>query len=126
MPKKPDERLRITLESNGDPDEPGLHPWESGARRLTADLIKSGMRCYEMEPEPEGETRYTVNFISGKKSSVSVISKPVELCPACKIELDHRGRCRACFGDVFGLCEVCGSILEGEGGPCSTCQVQKR
>ena len=47
-------------------------------------------------------------------------------CPHCKFlsDLDSKGRCPACWGDVFGLCDYCGDILE-EGFFCPNCDLEE-
>ncbi len=35
-------------------------------------------------------------------------------CPSCDLLLDEKGRCRACYGDVFGICSECDEILNSD------------
>jgi hypothetical protein len=42
-------------------------------------------------------------------------------CAACGTELDEKSRCPACWGDVFGICQFCGAILDSDDGECPEC-----
>jgi hypothetical protein len=80
-----------------------------------AQLRASGHTVVDIEP-PTDTGRYTVNFIPKRGGAVQTCVEmreiPNEPCPACGTFLDGDGRCRACWGDVMGLCDVCGGFLE--------------
>jgi hypothetical protein len=73
--------------------------------------------------------RENVSFGSGRLQATFIPrarqTNPKKECPACKwtSRIDHLGRCVACWGDVFGLCEKCKGILE-EDGSCPVCQLK--
>jgi predicted RNA-binding Zn-ribbon protein involved in translation (DUF1610 family) len=108
--------IPVTRETPKDPDEPGIHPLEAMSRRLDADFIKQGIPVSRMELRPEADPGYIVNFIpkrgSAVKTDIELRKVKLEDCPACGAILERDGRCRACWGDVMGLCDVCDSILE--------------
>ena len=77
----------------------------------------TGRRHRASEMEPDIMTGFQATFIPGASQS-----EPKVECPNClgTSTIDHLGRCHACWGDIFGLCEECGSILE-ENRSCSIC-----
>ena len=112
----------VTPDMLEDPDEPGIHPWEAMSRQLEAELVESGLTKYRSELRPGVEPKYIVTFVPRKTPPMARQSKPAPMCPSCGPTLDEKGRCYACWGDVFGLCENCGSILE-EDHSCPKCSV---
>ena len=92
-----------------------LNAMEAMMQQLRKELRAQGITVTELGPSKTG--RLQANFIPRPRQS-----KPKRECPRClwTSTLDHLGRCRACWGDVFGLCEECGSILE-ENRSCSIC-----
>jgi hypothetical protein len=115
-------RTLVTPDMLEDPDEPDIHPLEAMSRRLEADFVGSGLPTYRSEPRPGVEPKFTVNFIpkpGAPRISFELRQVQATLCPACGTFLDADSRCRACWGDVMGLCDECGSILN-DGFSCPT------
>ena len=94
----------------------------TASSKLVNELNASGLRVGVMEPQM-GKGKYIVTFVPRKKASrinseIRVI--PSESCPACGTIIEIDGRCRACWGDVVGLCNNCDRILD-EDFLCPTC-----
>jgi hypothetical protein len=87
-----------------------------------AQLRASGHTVTDIEP-PTDTRKYCVTFVPSEGApciKVEMRRIPVEPCPACGTMLETGGRCRACWGDVMGLCDTCNRILD-EGSQCPTC-----
>jgi len=106
----------VTLETLEDPDELGIHSLEAMSRRITADFVKSGTLVTKAELKSDEEpTGYKVTFIPKRKGNHSSPVTPQlagSICPSCGTQLNNKGQCRACWGDVFGLCDSCNTILD--------------
>ena len=111
-------RTPITLDTLEDPDEPGIHPLEAASRRITGDLVKSGIPVTKVEFENDAEpTRYQVTFVpkrSNRQSSIRPFRRSASRCPSCGTQLNDKGQCRACWADVFGICDTCNAILDDD------------
>ncbi len=92
-----------------------LTPLEIGMDRLTESLRASGHTVVDKGPSRMSGSQ--VHFVPGARQAA-----PTKECPRClwTSTLDHLGRCRARWGDIFGLCDECENILE-ENGSCSMC-----
>ena len=87
-----------------------------------ATLHSSGHKATDLEP-PTNTGKYIVTFVPKKGAphiNVEMRTIKVEPCPACGTLLDMDGRCRSCWGDIFGLCDVCNKILD-EDFECVSC-----
>jgi hypothetical protein len=85
-------------------------------------LRASGHTVTELEP-PTKTGEYSVTFVpreGAPRINAKVQINPAEPCPSCGTILETDGRCRACCGDVMGLCDTCSSILN-EDFLCPTC-----
>ena len=122
-------RTPITLDTLEDPDEPGIHPLEAASRRITADLVKSGVPVTKVEFENDAEpTRYQVTFVpkrSNRQSSIRPFRRSASTCPSCGTQLNDKGRCRACCADVLGICDTCNAILDDDHTSSSCLAVQQ-
>ena len=111
-------RTPITPDTLEDPDEPGIHPLEAASRRITADLVKSGVPVTKVEFENDAApTWYQVTFVpkrSNRQSSISPFQRSASRCPGCGTQLNDKGQCRACCADVFGICDTCNAILDDD------------
>ena len=107
----------MTKKSNSSTPKPSrqLTPLEISANRLTESLRASGHTV--VNKGASIMTGSQVHFVPSARQSA-----PKKECPRClwTSTLDHLGRCRACWGDIFGLCDECENILEEDGG-CSIC-----
>ena len=115
--------IPVTPEILEDPDEPCPHPLEAMMRRLEAQWFKDGFPVSRRELRPGAEPGYIVNFIPKMgvpRLTVEMREVTEETCPACGTLLERDGRCCACWGDVMGLCDICGGLLD-DGYVCPTC-----
>ena len=85
-------------------------------------LRASGHTVTERKPQT-GTGKYSVTFVpreGAPRINFKMRTIPAEPCPCGGTILEPDGRCRACWGDVMGLCDTCNGILEDD--PlCPTC-----
>jgi len=85
-------------------------------------LRASGHTVTDLEP-PTDTGKYIVTFVpreGAPRIKIEMRTIPTVPCPSCGMILEPDGRCRACWGDVMGLCDTCNGILD-DGFLCPTC-----
>ena len=107
--------------STSPPDEPDNY-LASRQNSWTDRLRATGRTVTDMEP-PTDTGKYIVTFVpreGAPRIKIEMRTIPAEPCPACGTILESSGRCRACWGDVMGLCDSCNGILD-DSFLCPTC-----
>ena len=88
-----------------------------------ADQIRATGRTVTYLEPPTDTGKYIVSFVpreGAPRINAKVQIIPAEPCLSCGTILETDGRCRACCGDVMGLCDFCNGILD-DGFLCPTC-----
>jgi hypothetical protein len=111
-------------------NSPSVKPYnhlENRSNDWATQLRASGHTVVEVEPQTDTQN-YSVTFVpkTGARR-INADEKVFQLnpCTACGTLLEPDGRCRACWGDVVGLCDTCNGILN-EAFVCLSCTSSTR
>jgi hypothetical protein len=95
--------------------------WEQMSQDLMDRWSASGLTEVVGEQATD-TTQLKATFVPRRGEKPILQRVPEELCEACGTPLDAKGRCRACWADVMGICEICDEILEPDHS-CKACGI---